>query len=236
MCIHCRQPAPNRRRFLSLAAAGTAASMFLGAGRAFAAEEGAGVSANDALGKLKAGNAEYVKAPDACAINLAKLAEQRKQVAPKQKPWATILTCADSRVPPELLFGGLGLGELFVARNAGNMADTATMGSIEYGSEHLGVRLVVVLGHERCGAVEAACDVVTKHATYPGSIGPMVAAIVPTARAVYRTRPVDFVEETVRVSAKRTAAKIGKSKIISHFNVTVVAARYDLDNGEVEFL
>jgi carbonic anhydrase len=59
-------------------------------------------------------------------------------------------------VPPELLFGGLGLGELFVARNAGNMADTATMGTIEYGVEHFGVPLVVVMGHERCGAVAAA--------------------------------------------------------------------------------
>ena len=81
--------------------------------------------------------------------------------------------------PPELLFGGLGLGELFVARNAGNMVDTATMGTIEYGAAVLGAPLILVLGHERCGAVVAACDVVAKKATFPGSIGPMVKAIVP---------------------------------------------------------
>jgi carbonic anhydrase len=168
MCIACNQVAPDRRRFLSLAAAGTAASALLGAHRAFAADAGTDVNAKQALEKLKAGNAAYVSAPDACAVNLSKLAQQREKVAAKQTPWAAILACADSRVPPELLFGGLGLGELFVARNAGNMADTATMGTIEYGVEHLGVPLVVVLGHERCGAVAAACEVVDKHTNFPG--------------------------------------------------------------------
>jgi carbonic anhydrase len=150
------------------------------------------------------------------------------------------LTCSDSRVPPELLFGGLGVGELFVARNAGNMADTATMGTIEYGVEHLGIPLVVVMGHERCGAVAAACEVVEKHTKFPGSIGPMVDAIVPAAKAVYG-KPGDFVDNTVRESAKRTAAKIAtKSEIVSHFikdnRAKVLAARYDLDDGKVEFL
>ncbi len=254
MCIQCRQLAPNRRRFLSLAATGMAASTLLGAGRAFAAggepvvgcpvvdhEEHIPTAAetaqkaDEALAKLKAGNAQFVSAPDVCAVNLAKLAVQRHEVACKQTPWATILTCADSRVPPELLFGGLGLGELFVARNAGNMADTATMGTIEYGAEHLHVPLVVVLGHERCGAVEAACDVYKQNVILPGSIGPMVDAILPAAVAV-RDQPGNFVENTVRESAKRTAARIATSGIIAHFHVEVVAARYDLDNGEVEFL
>ena len=99
------------------------------------------------------------------------------------------------------------LGDLFVARNAGNMADTATMGTIEYGVEHLGVPLVVVMGHERCGAVAAACEVVDKHIKLPGSIGPMVDAIVPAAEAV-RGQPGDFVDNAVRESAKRTAKKI----------------------------
>ena len=121
------------------------------------------------------------------------------------------MSCADSRVPPELLFGGLGVGELFVARNAGNMVDTATMGTIEYGAAVLGVPLIVVLGHERCGAVAAACDVVTKKATFPGSIGPMVKAIVPAAMAV-KGRPGDFVDNAVRESAKRTAIQIADEK------------------------
>ena len=143
-------------------------------------------------------------------------------------------------MPPELLFGGLGVGELFVARNAGNMADTATMGTIEYGAAVLGVPLIVVLGHERCGAVEAACDVVTKKATFPGSIGPMVKAIVPAAMAV-KGKPGDFLDNAVRESAKRTAMQIAtKSKIVAGLvkanKVKVVAAYYDLDNGKVEYL
>jgi len=252
MCIQCRQSVPNRRGFLSLAAAGIAASAAFGSGRAFAADTGPGttpeedqenvanVPAAEALARLKAGNAKYVEAPNVCAINLLTLSEQRKQVAAKQKPFAAILTCADSRVPPELVFGGFGLGELFVARNAGNIADTATIGTIEYGVEHLGVRLVVVLGHQRCGAVEAACDIVAKHATFPGAIGPMLGAIVPSALAV-RGKPGDFIDNTVRENATRTAMQIASvSEIVAHFirdhGVAVLPARYDLDSGRVDFL
>ena len=143
-------------------------------------------------------------------------------------------------MPPELLFADLRLGELFVARNAGNVVDTDTMGTIEYGAEHLGIPLIVVLGHERCGAVSAACAVVEKHEKFPGSIGPMVNAIVPVAKAVHG-KPGDFVDNTVRESAKRTAMKIAtKSQIVSHLihanKLKVIAARYDLHSGRVEFL
>ena len=149
-------------------------------------------------------------------------------------------TCADSRVLPDLIFGGVGLGELFIARNAGNVVDTDTTGTIEYGAEHLGIPLIVVLGHEACGAVTAACSVVEKHERFPGSIGPMINAIVPAAKAVYG-KPGDFVENTVRENAKRAATTIAtKSRIVSHLihanKVKVLAARYDLDSGQVEFL
>jgi carbonic anhydrase len=237
MCTACQQLSPSRRSFIALAAAGVAAANVFGARRALAAGATTSVTADEAIARLKAGNDKYITALQVCAADLLK---QREQVAKGQTPWAAILSCADSRVPPELLFGGLGVGELFVARNAGNMADTATMGTIEYGTEHLGVPLVVVLGHERCGAVAAACEVVEKHTKFPGSIGPMVDAIVPAAKAVYG-KPGDFVDNTVRESAKRTAAKIAtKSEIVSHLikdgKVKVLAARYDLDNGGVEFL
>jgi carbonic anhydrase len=104
----------------------------------------------------------------------------------------------------------------------------------------LGAPLIVVLGHELCGAVVAACDVVTKKATFPGSIGPMVKAIVPAAMAV-RNQPGDFVDNAVRESAKRTAVQIArKSKIVADLikagKVKVVAARYDLDDGKVDYL
>ncbi|MDR3420766.1 MAG: carbonic anhydrase [Xanthobacteraceae bacterium] len=237
MCEHCHQFAPGRRQFLSLATAGLAATALFGARQVFAAGATTSVTADEAFAKLKAGNEKYVSAPQVCAADLA---NQRERVAKGQTPWATIISCSDSRVPPELLFGGLGLGELFVARNAGNMVDTATMGTIEYGAEHLGVPLIVVMGHEKCGAVAAACEVVEKHIKLPGSIGPMVNVIVPAAMAV-RGKPGDFVDNTVRESAKRTAAKVAtKSPIVSHLikdnKVKVIAAYYDLDNGRAEFL
>ena len=127
------------------------------------------------------------------------------------------------------------------ARNAGNMAvDSATMGSIEYGAAVLGTPVIMVLGHERCGAVVAACDVVTKKAKFPGSIGPMVQAIVPAAQAV-KGKPGDFIDNAVRESARRTAVRIAtKSKIVAGLvksgKVKVVAARYDLQDGTVEYL
>ncbi len=87
------------------------------------------VSPDEALAKLKSGNESYVSNPKLCSINLA---EQRESVATHQAPWATIISCADSRVPPELIFGGHGVGELFVARNAGNLVDTGTLGTVEW--------------------------------------------------------------------------------------------------------
>jgi carbonic anhydrase len=236
MCIACNGFSLGRRRFLALSGAGIAAAGLLGARGALAAAPTTSVTPDEAIARLKAGNAKYGSAPQLCAADLIK---QREQVAKGQTPWATIITCSDSRVPPELLFGGLGLGELFVARTAGNTADIATMGTIEYGAEHLGVPLIIVMGHERCGAVAAACEVVEKHTKFPGAIGALVGTIVPAAEAVYK-KPGDFVDNAVRENARRTAAEIGRSEIVSHLvkasRVKVLAARYDLDDGKVEFL
>jgi carbonic anhydrase len=217
--------------------AGVAAAALIGTRGAFAAGAATTVTTDEALAQLKTGNQKYVSAPEICTADLS---AQRELIAKAQAPWAAILTCADSRVPPELLFGGLGLGELFVARNAGNMADTATMGTLEYGVAELGVPLVVVMGHERCGAVAAACEVVTKGTKFPGSIGPMIEAIVPAAKAE-RGKAGDFLDNTIRESARRTAIKIAtKSPIVAKFvkdkKVRVVAAHYKLDDGGVEFL
>lgn len=236
MCKACDAVAVQRRQFLLGGAALVAATSTLASQTWAAGGPTTHVKPDEALEKLKAGNAKYVAAPQVCAADLAK---QREGVAKAQMPWATIISCADSRVPPELLFGGVGPGELFVARNAGNMVDTATMGTVEYGAAVLGVPLIVVLGHERCGAVAAACDVVSKKAKFPGSIGPMVQAIVPAAQAV-NGKPGDFVDNAIRESAKRTAAQVGtKSKIIADLvkggKVKIMAGRYDLDDGKVEF-
>lgn len=237
MCPYCNPLHPSRRGFLSLAVAGVSAGLLLNVPQARAAGGATTtVTADEALAKLKAGNAKYLSSPQVCAADLA---GSREHVAKSQAPWATIVSCADSRVPPELLFGGMGVGELFVARNAGNMVDTATMGTVEYGSGVLGVPLIVVLGHERCGAVAAACEVVQKKTKFPGSIGPMVGAIVPTASAMVG-KPGDFVDNVVRESALRTARKIAtQSTIVADLvkkgKVKVVAGRYDLDDGKVEF-
>jgi carbonic anhydrase len=223
--------AASRRGFLSFAAAGAVGLL---ARPALAATT---LSADDALARLKEGNKRYVAGPQICADDMLK---QRADVAHGQSPYAVILSCSDSRVTPELIFGGVALGELFVARNAGNMADVATMGTIEYGAEHLGAPLVVVLGHSSCGAVAAACEVVAQQAVFDGSIGPMVKAIVPAALAM-RGRPGDFIDNTVRESARRTAHRIATdSPVIRHLvherKVRVVYARYDLGSGAVEFL
>lgn len=222
-----------RRAFLSLGVSLSAAAAL--GGNSFAASA-TSLTADQALAKLREGNQRYVTSPQACAADLAKA---RESVAKHQAPWATILSCADSRVPPELIFGGQNVGELFVARNAGNMADTATLGTIEYGSAVLGVPLIVVLGHERCGAVVAACDIVEKNSKFPGSIGPMLEPIIPAALAA-KGMPGDFVTNAIRENAIRTAAKIVASSnivadLVAKGKVKVVAARYDLDDGRVEF-
>ena len=157
-----------------------------------------------------------------------------------QAPWATIISCADSRVPPELIFGGHGIGDLFVARNAGNLVDTATLGTVEYGAAVLGSPLIVVLAHTSCGAVKAACDVVTKNATYPGAIGPMIGPILPAALAV-RDNPGDFVNNTAKESAKRTAGRLtAASTLLTGLadagKLKIAAAIYDLETGLVTYL
>jgi carbonic anhydrase len=238
MCVMCA--IQSRRGFLTRASAVAGAAAFAGAGLrpAFAAsaEVSNGPSPEEAFARLKAGNRRYLAAPQLCEADLA---HNRAAVAKSQAPWATVLTCSDSRVAPELIFGGVGLGELFVARNAGNVADTAVVGSIEYAIEHLHCPLVVVMGHQRCGAVAAACDVVKTGAELPGSIGPMVAAIAPAAKAV-EGKPGDFVENAVRRNARNQADVVRGSPIFEDLakagKVKLVAAYYDLDTGAVEFL
>jgi len=239
MCQSCIED-HSRRQFITRSAAGIAVGLL--ALSSVAPVRAAGVpptslTPDEALAKLKEGNKRYVEAPELCEADMLK---RREQVAKGQAPWATIITCADSRVPPELVFGGLNLGELFVCRNAGNTADVATLGTIEYGAEHLGSPLIVVMGHERCGAVNAACEVAEKGTKLPGFIGPMVDAILPAAVAV-KGKEGDFVANAVRENARLTAEKIGtQSEIVSHLvhesKVKIVYAVYDLDTGKVEFI
>jgi carbonic anhydrase len=239
MCEKCGNRGIGRRDFMKRSVAGAAALGLGGALSQARAADGAptALSPDDALAALKSGNERYVSNPQLCSTDLAK---QRSETAQHQAPWATIIACADSRVPPELIFGGHGLGELFVARNAGNLVDTATLGTVEYGAAVLGSPLIVVLAHTSCGAVKAACDVVTGNATYPGSIGPMIEPIVPAALAV-RGDPGDFVNNAAKASAKRTAGRLtAASTIIAGLagagKLKIAAAIYDLQSGVVAYL
>lgn len=238
MCEKCNSAGLGRRAFLGLAGVAAAAAVtgFRATPAAAAGGPKTDLTADQALEKLKAGNARYVSDAQVCAADLN---GQRHHVAGGQAPWATLVSCADSRVPPELLFGGLGLGELFVTRNAGNLVDTSVLGTLEYGAAVLGSPLVVVMGHQRCGAVAAACDVALKNASFPGSIGPMIEPIVPAALAVKDAQG-DLVTNAVKESAKRTAARILEHStiiagLVKDGKVKVVSAYYDLDSGKVEF-
>jgi carbonic anhydrase len=232
------KPAIDRRSLLGIGATSVAAAMLGGAARAAGPAPGeAARSPEHAMDGLRAGNTRFITEPEVCELDLA---AQRARVVGGQAPWATILSCADSRVPPEIVFGGRGLGELFVARNAGNLADTATIGTLEYGAAVLGSPLIVVLGHKGCGAVKAACEVVTDNATFPGSIGPMIDPIIPSALAV-RNQPGDFVANATRESAQRTARRLANTSatladLVEAGKLKIVAAIYDLDSGKVEYL
>ena len=238
MCGICSNERVERRKFLRFGVAGIAALGLEGISwhaRA-AGDAPTGLSPGEALAALKAGNERYVSHPELCSIDLK---EQRNAVAAHQAPWATIISCADSRVPPELIFGGHGVGELFVARNAGNLVDTATLGTIQYGAAVLGSPLIVVLAHTGCGAVKAACDVVSKNATYPGAIGHMIEPILPAALAS-RNSSGDWVNNAARESAKRTAKRVAASKLVAAGigagKIKVTAAIYDLQTGVVSYL
>ena len=228
MCNECLS---LTRRGLFALAAGAGATMLAGGARA------GEVKPDEALERLKAGNRKFVAAPQLCVVDPA---AARAAVAKSQSPWATVFTCADSRVAPESIFGGVGPGELFVPRNAGNIADIDVIGSVEYAAEHLHSPLIVVMGHQRCGAVAAACDVVAKNAQIPGPTGTMVANIVPAVKAV-QGKPGDLVDNAVRENARRSALAIHEaSQIIAGLEregkVKIVYARYDLDSGAVDFL
>ena len=168
------------------------------AGLVFASAGTPSVSADEALKRLRDGNERYTAEKPTAAQRSTKAS--RAALAKSQSPYAIILTCSDSRVPPELLFDS-GLGELFVIRVAGNIPDPVVLGSIEYAAEHLGTPLVMVLGHERCGAVTATVDAKGKA---HGNIGAIVKAIaLPSKRQPKNALPVkkiNSVKKPERVS------------------------------------
>lgn len=231
----------SRRTFLHRACCGTIAAASAAALPAFAADAPKStLTPEQALARLKNGNAEFLAGKSrASQLDNAR----RLEIAKSQSPFAVLVGCSDSRVPPELLFG-VGLGELFIVRNAGNTVDTTALGSIEYGALVLGAPLIVVLGHERCGAVEAAVSVVEKNTVYPGAIGKMIEGIIPaalSARSGGTLKGDALLDAAVRENVKRTVEHLRTTEAVflepqRSGKLKIVGARCDLDSGEVEFL
>lgn len=190
------------------------------------------LSPDQALAKLLEGNARFVSG---ATTHPNQTAERRAALASGQAPFAIVLTCSDSRVAPEIYFDQ-GLGDLFVVRNAGNVLDDHIIGSIEYAIEHLHARLVVVIGHEKCGAV--AATVAGGHA--PGHIHSIVESIEPAFESV-KGQDGDKLDPTVRANARRVADLLNHiepiiSEAVTAGQVKVVAGRYDLASGKIEIL
>ncbi len=188
----------------------------------------ASVSADAALAKLNEGNLRFATSE----VSQSKpTAARRAETAQEQHPFAIILGCADSRTAPELIFDQ-NLGDLFVIRTAGNLVDDHALGSIEYAVAHLGARLVVVLGHQRCGAVKAALE--SDHA--PGHIESLVRDIQPAVKAA-KGKPGDPLSATVAENARQVAAQIKAKAALGDLakEVRIVSAVYDLDTGKIDW-
>ena len=182
-----------------------------------------------ALQALIEGNGRFVSQS---SIQKPADAERLKLLAKGQHPIAAIVACADSRVAPELVFDQ-GLGDLFVVRTAGNTVDKAGLGSLEYAIEHLGVKLILVVGHEKCGAVKAAID----GGHLPGSLPSVVAPILPAVKSAKKLSG-DLVHNSVRLNALRVAHQLRKAdpliaEEVKSKKVKISAATYDLETGKV---
>jgi carbonic anhydrase len=193
-------------------------------------QEATPATADAALKLLKDGNARFVEGK----IAAKDIAPRRAQLAKGQHPFAIILTCADSRVPPELVFDQ-GLGDLFVLRVAGNITDPFILGSIEYGVEHLHAPLIVVLGHENCGAVAAALTKVE----FRGNLGKLikevhVGADLPMERAA--ALPIAVKNNVLFHAGQLTQRSELLKEEAAHKKVQIVSGVYRLASGKVEWI
>lgn len=188
------------------------------------------------LARLIEGNARYAR--DA-AVNCNKNSHRRAEVLAAQSPFAVVLGCSDSRVPPEVIFDQR-LGDLFVVRLAGNVADDLALGSIEYAVEHFQPALVLILGHEKCGAVSATLETLAAGSQPAGFTASIITKIMPAARRArrdagnalhdaVRENVVDVVAH-VRAQSARTAAAERRGAL------RIAGATYSLGDGRVTFV
>lgn len=199
--------------------------------RAVAQEEKKDFTPDEALQSLIEGNQRFVTRK---RRNPHQTPTRLVEIAKAQKPFASILGCADSRVPAEIVFDQ-GFGDLFVCRVAGNVATSEEIGSLEFGSLVLGSKVIMVLGHKRCGAVDATI----KGALVPGHISSLLDAI---KLGVERSKnvPGDPLENACKANVLVQVEKLKASTVLSQLidakKLTIVGAYYDLDNGKVTML
>ncbi|MBG1272052.1 carbonic anhydrase [Nostoc sp. WHI] len=189
------------------------------------------ITPDKALQELLDGNDRFVKRK---RRNGNQTYSRLVEVAKGQKPFASILGCADSRVPSEIVFDQ-GLGDLFVCRVAGNIATAEEIGSLEFGSLVLGSKVIMVVGHERCGAVEAAI----KGAQVPGQIGSLLEAIKPSVESS-KEQSGDKLENACKANILLQIKKLKSSpvlsKLIDEEKLTIAGGYYDLDTGKISLV
>lgn len=226
----------NRSAFLAGTAAVIGAAMPRPTESAAHASAGANSEPPERLlGRLMAGNRRFLE-NDFPAFN--GLSQKREALASGQAPFAVILSCCDSRVVPNLIFVQ-GMGDLFVSRVAGNYPDDMIAGSIEYAVEHLGTRLIMVLGHEGCGAVQAVYAAIQTNKPLPPHLSTLERFISPGIAEVVRSRGSmnDAIRANVRaaVAALKTTPPV-LSKGVDSGHLLVTGGYYYLASGEVKLL
>jgi len=243
MCELCAaaaiRPRLARRNFLQLAGFGLAAS--LAAPRAFAKDNKAPpkpenvLSPDAALDRLMKGNARYVEG----VSRRHDFKHEREPLTQGQNPFAAVLSCADSRIAPEFCFD-TARGDVFVCRLAGNFADEETIASFEYGVAVLNVPLIMVLGHDACGAIDSTIKSIKDNTTLPGHLPALVHALTPAVQAV-QGKPGDLLANAIRanvamnVDRLKTTTPILKAAV-DDGKLRVVGGVYNLKTGRVDLL
>jgi len=243
MCNFCDEPADGRsltrRRIVRFAAIATAA--FATAHNAQAAKvtappkPGNVLSPDDALNRLMQGNVRYVDG----VSRRHDFKHEREALSAGQNPFAAILSCADSRIAPEYCFD-TARGDIFVCRVAGNIASDEMIASLEYAVSVLNTPLIVVLGHESCGAVDAAIKSIKDGTRLPGHLPSLVDAIAPAVNAV-QGQGGDMLANAIRRNATLNADKLNSSdavlkSFVDDKKVKVISAIYELRSGRVALL
>jgi carbonic anhydrase len=191
------------------------------------------VTPTDAFKRLEEGNQRFVAGK---SIRPRQDASRVKEVAEGQKPFAIIVGCSDSRVPNEIVFDQ-GLGDLFIVRTAGQVSAAASFGSIEFAEEVLGAKLIVVLGHSKCGAVAAAVDV----PEVPGHIVTLINAIKPAAAKAKAMGGANVLDNAIKENVRMQVQQLRElepvlAKRIREGTIKIVGGVYSLDTGSVEWL